>query len=64
MSEKFEPYMSEEADLPLSQEERIEIANIANGQADVTHDGGQRSPTWTPLLIDVEEYERENPYIR
>lgn len=56
--------MSEEADLPLSQEERIEIANIANGQADVTHDGGQRSPTWTPLLIDVEEYERENPYIR
>jgi hypothetical protein len=48
----------------LRQEERKEVEDIANGQADVTCDGGKRSTNWTPYLVDPDEQENEHPYDR
>ena len=46
----------------LEQEERKVVEDIANGQADVTRDGGRRSTNWTPYLVDPDEQEIEHPY--
>lgn len=48
----------------LTQAEREDAEDIANGQADVTPDGGKRSPDWTPYLVDRDTYDAENPYRR
>ena len=48
----------------LGQEERKVVEDIANSQADVTRDGGRRSPNWTPYLVDPNEQEIEHPYDR
>lgn len=48
----------------LDQEKRREAEDIANSQADVTRDGGQRSPEWKPYLVDPEDENAERPYSR
>jgi hypothetical protein len=52
------------ADNGLKQEERKDVEDIANSQADVTRDGGKRSTNWTPYLVDPDEQEIEHPYNR
>lgn len=49
---------------PLPQETREENAEIANSQADVTSDGGHRSPVWTPFLISEDDEVDRDPYRR
>jgi hypothetical protein len=46
----------------LSQEEMERNAEIADGLADSTKDGGKRGTGWKPLLVSKEDYEAENPY--
>jgi hypothetical protein len=49
-------------EVKITQEQRIENADIANGMADSTHDGGQRSDASRPLLVDETDEFYENPY--
>lgn len=46
----------------LSDEIVEENAQIADGQADSTHDGGHRPPEWKPVIVTKLEYESEFPY--
>lgn len=54
--------MTAEAQIKLTDSEITENAYIADGNADSTHDGGKRPPSWNPPVISKEEYENENPY--
>lgn len=53
----------------LSDEEVKRNADIADSQADSTHDNSPRPPAWKPALVSGDlplvskgEYEAENPY--
>lgn len=63
MTEKSEP-KPPTTSKNLGQVDRKINEDIANSQADVTHDGGRRSTNWTPYLVDPDEQENENPYGR
>ncbi len=61
MSEN-KPESGTETTKQLTQSERTEAVDIANGQADVTRDGGKRSGKWKEFLVDPDEESAERPY--